>query len=289
MFGCVEGKWWYTMMGFYMVLCGFTSCFQPQNFSLMIPNKTWRCLGVVGISASNQFISVYICLYMFISVYISLYQLIKWSLHLMIGPPISMYKNSRPSSQWFDPRGSQASWGRIDMDGWQTIASKSTPEAPAGHPGSWWPWTMDQAAEIPIFSPIDGGPFMGFWKVQLAAFLHVFNPWLPPKSGWIHAKKIWRWPTAVPRVLNFDPDHLNSVISSGCPNVAGLLEDKPVCVSQKRSLRPDFFAPEWFPLARSQVCGFPKGIERTSKQLYHPLPGGGGIRCLLAEPRCFTC
>ena len=53
-------------------------------------------------------VSVYICLYMFTSVYISLYQLIKWSLHLMIGPPISMYKNSRPSSQWCDPRGSQS-------------------------------------------------------------------------------------------------------------------------------------------------------------------------------------
>jgi len=155
-----------------------------------------------------------------------------------------------------------------------------------------------------IMVTMDHGPssrnsdfFAHWWRTlygvlkgaELAASLNGFNPWLPPKSGWIHAKKIWRWPTAVPRVLNFDPDHLNSVISSGCPNVAGLLEDKPVCVSQKRSLRPDFFAPEWFPLARSQVCGFPKGIERTSKQLYHPLPGGGGIRCLLAEPRCFTC
>ena len=47
----------------------------------------------------------------------------------------------------------------------------------------------------------------------------------------------------VPRVLNFDPDH-EKIQSSvrGCPNAAGLLEDKPVCVSQRRSLCPDFFA-----------------------------------------------
>lgn len=173
MFGCVEGKWWYTMMGFYMVLCGFTSCFQPQNFSLMIPNKTWRCLGVVGISASNQFISVYICLYMFISVYISLYQLIKWSLHLMIGPPISMYKNSRPSSQWFDPRGSQASWGRIDMDGWQTIASKSTPEAPdiRDH-GDHGPWTKQP--KFRFFRPLMEDPLWGSERCRTGCLFKWF-------------------------------------------------------------------------------------------------------------------
>jgi hypothetical protein len=77
------------------------------------------------------------------------------------------------------------------MDGWQTIASKSTPEALSirDH-GDHGP---SSGQVQPMFSPMDQeDPLWVLKGAELAAFLNVFNPWLPPKSGWIHAKKIWR-------------------------------------------------------------------------------------------------